>query len=600
MRKRKTLALFLAIAMVFCYMPGMAFADEAVNDATFADMPNDWSTEALTNAVANGLISGYDEADGAKLIKPSGDLTRAEMATIVNRAFGAAEKAALTGVSDVSADAWYAGEIQKAIKMGTFKSDNKMRPNDSITRQEAFTVLARAFKVSDSDSNALDSFADKGNVASWAADGISGLVKDGYVAGSGGKLNPTASITRAEFAKIMDNMVKVYITTAGTVKEVANGNVMINVPGVTLDGVTINGNLIIGDGVGDGDVTLNNVKVTGETIVRGAGINSFIIKGNSDLGNIIVAKVDGNVRIFVEGGAEVEVIYIDDGKDDVVIEGKVGSIEVAAAAVPVVVQNATVGQINVTAENADLTLGNGATVTNVNIGASATGATVEAQKGATITNVETNAESTTVKGDGTVKNVDVKANDTNVNTKGTTVKVDKGVEGTTAGGKDVSGGTEATLPGGSAAGGGGGGSSKEAVSAISVTPTEMELTVGATGTITATVEPDDATNRDVTWTSDKPSVATVDSNGLVTAIAVGEATITATANADTKKTATVTVTVKEEVEARTVTEVADLDDINVEFGGDYTLPTEVEITLSDDEKVTVPVTWEDTVDVNVA
>ncbi|MDD4390093.1 MAG: S-layer homology domain-containing protein, partial [Eubacteriales bacterium] len=472
--------------------------------------------------------SGYDEADGAKLIKPSGDLTRAEMATIVNRAFGAAEKAALTGVSDVSADAWYAGEIQKAIKMGTFKSDNKMRPNDSITRQEAFTVLARAFKVSDSDSNALDSFADKGNVASWAADGISGLVKDGYVAGSGGKLNPTASITRAEFAKIMDNMVKVYITTAGTVKEVANGNVMINVPGVTLDGVTINGNLIIGDGVGDGDVTLNNVKVTGETIVRGAGINSFIIKGNSDLGNIIVAKVDGNVRIFVEGGAEVEVIYIDDGKDDVVIEGKVGSIEVAAAAVPVVVQNATVGQINVTAENADLTLGNGATVTNVNIGASATGATVEAQKGATITNVETNAESTTVKGDGTVKNVDVKANDTNVNTKGTTVKVDKGVEGTTAGGKDVSGGTEATLPGGSAAGGGGGGSSKEAVSAINVDKTTLTLTAGgATGTITATVLPAGATNKSVTWTSSNEAVATV-AGGVVTPLTAGTTTITVT------------------------------------------------------------------------
>jgi uncharacterized protein YjdB len=71
----------------------------------------------------------------------------------------------------------------------------------------------------------------------------------------------------------------------------------------------------------------------------------------------------------------------------------------------------------------------------------------------------------------------------------------------------------------------------------------MALTVGdAAVQLTATVAPEDATDKTVTWSSDKTSVATVDATGKVTAVAAGEATITATAG---DKTATCKVTVKE-------------------------------------------------------
>ncbi|MGI6570707.1 MAG: Ig-like domain-containing protein [Caldicoprobacterales bacterium] len=45
--------------------------------------------------------------------------------------------------------------------------------------------------------------------------------------------------------------------------------------------------------------------------------------------------------------------------------------------------------------------------------------------------------------------------------------------------------------------------------------------MGKQDTITATVEPEDATNKDVTWTSSDEAVATVDENGEVTAVAAG-------------------------------------------------------------------------------
>ena len=69
----------------------------------------------------------------------------------------------------------------------------------------------------------------------------------------------------------------------------------------------------------------------------------------------------------------------------------------------------------------------------------------------------------------------------------------------------------------------------------------LELTEGETGTITATVKPDNATNKTVTWNSSDPSVATVDQNGKVTALLEGTTTITAKAG---DKTATCSVTVK--------------------------------------------------------
>ena len=68
------------------------------------------------------------------------------------------------------------------------------------------------------------------------------------------------------------------------------------------------------------------------------------------------------------------------------------------------------------------------------------------------------------------------------------------------------------------------------VGTISLNKPTMELTVGGEETLTATVSPDNATDKTITWTSSDGNVATVDQNGKVTAVAAGTATIYATAN----------------------------------------------------------------------
>lgn len=82
------------------------------------------------------------------------------------------------------------------------------------------------------------------------------------------------------------------------------------------------------------------------------------------------------------------------------------------------------------------------------------------------------------------------------------------------------------------------------VESVTLDKTEGVLTVGNTVTVTATVTPDTATNASVTWSSSDEAVATVDSEGKITAVAPGTATITATSDSNPDASAAYAVTVQ--------------------------------------------------------
>ena len=91
------------------------------------------------------------------------------------------------------------------------------------------------------------------------------------------------------------------------------------------------------------------------------------------------------------------------------------------------------------------------------------------------------------------------------------------------------------------------------VSGVIVSPKTATINVGGTQQLTATVSPDDATNKNVTWSSATPDVATVNpTSGLVTGVANGTVVITATTE-DGAKTDTTTITVKTPVSGVTMT-----------------------------------------------
>lgn len=83
------------------------------------------------------------------------------------------------------------------------------------------------------------------------------------------------------------------------------------------------------------------------------------------------------------------------------------------------------------------------------------------------------------------------------------------------------------------------------VTGVSLSPTTLTLDVGASSTLTATITPDNASNKSINWESGNTGVATVDTSGKVTAVAQGTTTITATAADGSGKSAECSVTVKE-------------------------------------------------------
>ena len=108
------------------------------------------------------------------------------------------------------------------------------------------------------------------------------------------------------------------------------------------------------------------------------------------------------------------------------------------------------------------------------------------------------------------------------------------------------------------------------VTSVSLDKTNIELTEGDVTTLTATIKPDNATNKNVTWSSSNSSIASV-SNGKVTALAPGSATITV-ATEDGNKTATCLVTVKEKVNHSTTEPVDENSGIwtdNIDYIDEY-------------------------------
>ena len=317
MNKKRTLAMLLAGAML---LPANAFA---ASPEDFTDFPTDWSAAGLRSAVQNGLLNGSNGQ-----INSSGLLIRAQMAAIVNRAFAARKTADLSVYSDANTSAWYYNDLELAVAMRTFQGANgKLNPEAPITREEAFVVLARAFALESGDTSVLNHYTDGASVSAWARSSVAALIENGYVNGANGKLNPKTSITRAEFAKVISEMASTYADADDSLSATVDGSVIVRENSVSLSGKTINGDLIIADGVSRIDLT--GVTVTGRIVLRGG--ESGVTFKNTKAGKGIIANTD------------------------IAVSGSVDNITVAQGSAITVNSGASVGSINVNAEGAKIT-----------------------------------------------------------------------------------------------------------------------------------------------------------------------------------------------------------------------------------------------------
>ena len=309
MKKKRILAMILAVASCLSLAVSVSAASTARKATDFRDFDKSaWYAEAVSAAVDNGLLYGKS----ATIIDPNGDMTRAEMAAIINRSFGCYKTADISQYKDVAKSKWYYKDVALAVQMGTYngRSNSSMAPDSPITRQEAMTVVARALEL-DYDAYAktdLSKFADEKNISSWALPYVRAMVGADYIHGRTKGLEPLDNITRAEFAQIFANIIGTYIVSKGTYDKDIKGSVLIRTDDVTLKDMTVDGDLIIGCGAADGKITLDNVTVKGRLLVWGGGTKAVYCNAGTNMPAVVVARVDDAVKVIYDRDSTLAVI----------------------------------------------------------------------------------------------------------------------------------------------------------------------------------------------------------------------------------------------------------------------------------------------------
>ena len=309
MKKKRILAMILAVASCLSLAVSASAASTARKATDFRDYDRTaWYAEAVSAAVDNGLLYGKS----ATVIDPNGDMTRAEMAAIINRSFGCYKAADISQYKDVAKSKWYYKDVAMAVQMGTYngRSSSSMAPDSPITRQEAMTVVARALEL-DYDSYSktdLSTFSDRSEISNWAMPYVRAMVGADYIHGRGKVLAPLDNITRAEFAQIFHNIIGSYITVKGTYDKDIKGSVLIRTDDVELKNMTVDGDLIIGCGAADGKITLDNVTVKGRLLVWGGGTKAVYCNAGTNMPAVVVARVDDAVKVIYDRDSTLAVI----------------------------------------------------------------------------------------------------------------------------------------------------------------------------------------------------------------------------------------------------------------------------------------------------
>ena len=310
MKRKRILAMILTVALCLSLAVSASAANTVNRKATdFRDYDRTaWYAEAVSAAVDNGLLYGKSSTT----LDPGGDMTRAEMAAIINRSFGCYIKADISKYTDVAKSKWYYDDVAMAVQMGTYngRSSSSMAPDTPISRQEAMTVVARALEL-DYDSYAktdLSAFSDCGKISNWALPYVRAMVGADYIHGRGKVLAPLDNITRAEFAQIFANIIGSYITVKGTYDKDIKGRVLSRTDDVILKDMTVDGDLIIGCGAADGKIVLDNVTVKGRLLVWGGGTKAVYCNNGTNMPAVVVARVDDAVKVIYDRDSTLAVI----------------------------------------------------------------------------------------------------------------------------------------------------------------------------------------------------------------------------------------------------------------------------------------------------
>lgn len=296
---RKTTSLLLVVCLLLTCMTQGIFAAAQPTGVQFSDVSqNHWAANHIQRWSERGILNGNVD----KTFNPEGNLTMAQLCAIINNIFGYSAESS-ENFKDVKPASWYKSVALKAKAAGYI---NKLRNSDfnansPVTREEVSVALYNAFKLQKADTAAiLSGYSDLKDYKGANGDEIAAVIESKFLTGypTDKTFKPASKITRAEFAQVLSNVLGELYNSSGTYSAAElKGNVIINKSDVTLKDTVISGNIYLSEGIGEGDVTLDNVTVKGKTFINGGGQNSIHLIASS-FSDIIVDKENGNIRLI--------------------------------------------------------------------------------------------------------------------------------------------------------------------------------------------------------------------------------------------------------------------------------------------------------------
>jgi len=185
------------------------------NPKSFADVENHWSKLDVNDMGARLIIKGVSD----KEFQPDLAITRAEFTAIVSRALGLKIGLASGTFSDVAAGDWFESAVNATAAYGliTGYKDGTFRPNQTVSREEAAAILAKAMKMIRKSEAALTNeevnsqlaiFKDEGAIGAWAKEALAFTVKAGLLKGYNDNLEPKQNVSRAQAAAMVRRMLQ--------------------------------------------------------------------------------------------------------------------------------------------------------------------------------------------------------------------------------------------------------------------------------------------------------------------------------------------------------------------------------------------------------
>lgn len=293
----------IAYSLISCMTFSM-FSQNVCASVLFTDTNGHWAESAIDKWSQLGIINGNDN-----LFKPNENITRGDVSVILDRIMGY-ELSSTNTFSDLDTR-YYTDSLLKSNYAGIILGSNSLiRPKDDVTREEVAVMICRAMHF-DTTNYTSTTFTDNNSISSWAVSSVAYLCENGIVNGKSNNLfDPSAPITRAETVSILDRAIKSYINNDEMFTEDVLGNVVINTENATLVDMHITGDLILSEGIKNGDVVLDNVEVDGNITIKGGGQNSIYFSDVIVNGDIIISKQNSTVRVVVTGKSSASLLKI--------------------------------------------------------------------------------------------------------------------------------------------------------------------------------------------------------------------------------------------------------------------------------------------------